>query len=159
MGIWKKGTKPNLNPALTVTSFTVFCFVPIFNFSCLSFPVTRFINQKKFQASECPDIYFLIYWSGFYYFTFPCIGQAGENIGIKLQKIKSFRWTLKLADQTEGKDPASPFFCFERCTFRCIWRRTCTPKKLELGQVISSKPLTVRARSVHFMEIPWVNMI
>ncbi|CAH3172840.1 unnamed protein product, partial [Porites lobata] len=57
-----------------------------------------------------------------------------------------FRWTLKLADQTEGKDPASPFFCFERCTFRCIWRRTCTPKKLELGQVISSKPLTVRAR-------------
>ena len=145
-----------MNPALTVASFTVFCFVPIFHFSRLSFPVTRFINNnnKKFQASQFRDIYFLIYRSGSYYFTFPCIGQAGENIGRKVQKIKSFRWTVKLADLTEGKDPASPFFCFERCTFRCIWRRTCTPKKLELEKVISSKPLTVRARSVHFMEIP-----
>ena len=52
-------------------------------------------------------MYFLIYRSGCYYFTFPCIGQAGENIGRKVQKIKSFRWTLKLADQTEGKDPAA----------------------------------------------------
>ena len=131
-GIWKKGRKPNLNPALTVTSFTVFCFVPIFIFSCLSFPVTRFIYQKKFQASECPDIYFLIYRSGFYYFTFPCIGQVGENIGIKLQKIE-FQMDSQARWSNRGKRSSKPILLLWTVHVSMHLAENMHPQKIGIG--------------------------
>lgn len=74
-GIWKKGIKPNLNPALTVTSFTVFCFVPILIFSaCHSrSPVLLAKKNSGFWmsghlfsdlSSQFLLLHFSLYWTG-----------------------------------------------------------------------------------------------
>lgn len=72
--------------------------------------------------------------------------KAEGKVERKLKERKSFRWTLKLADIEDGKDAASPLFNLERSMFRCIWRRTSIPPTVALEQVVSSKPLTIRAR-------------
>ena len=158
-GIWKKGTKPNLNPALTVTSFTVFCFVPIFIFSCLSFPVTRFIYQKKISGFWMSGhlfsdlsiwfllLHFSLYWTGWWKYW------------DKVAKDKEFQMDSQARWPNRGKRSSKPILLLWAVHVSMHLAENMPPKKLELGQVISSKPLTVRARSVHFMEIPWVNMI